>query len=846
MSATAIFSLRRILILLMLLLSSSACLRDVQAQPIERGPEMRALSKILSLHGKPSVALVLSGGGAKGLAHIGVLEILDSAHIPIDLIVGTSMGAAIGGLYAAGYTPKELEQFAERTNWSDILDFDDDSHRTERMLDQKDNDRAVLSLRFTGFFKPVLPQAISSGERLTMLLNAMVISAPNGTAQDFTRDLKVPFIALATDIVTGQRRIITKGDLTSAMRASITLPLRFTPLSTDSAILVDGGLLSNVPVDVAKDSAGAEIAIASNTSAALRTRDDLSSPWDVADQVITLMMLRLSRESLRRADAVITPAMVVEAADFQNVPGIIESGREAARAMLPKLQQLVKTRSTNFGGLEPMMENDALDGNPNVEVVTYGHSVPDTVRRMLRSIMSAAPATRTVGREVASIVETFHEQGFTLVHVDSITHSQPATTTIYLDEGRIGNVIVGGNATFHPEVVLREFPLSRDDIFRAQDAERGLRNLTSTGFFDFASIEVIHSDTGERLPIVKLTVQERAPNILRLGLFADNEYGAQFSTELANENLFGSGTSISLKGGVGSLDRYGAVTFKVPRLFRSTTTLLAQLYSGYKDISVYNTEPNIQTGKITSSITDVVREARDIGARVKVGGDVGRVAELSFEIRHERQRYFSVRTPDPETTIDDITALRGELDIDSRNDRAFPQEGTYSRAYYEIGNKLIGGRVSYTKIFAEISQAVRLSSLHTLIPHLAVGFGDLTLPRMEQFELGGIESFYGLNEDESRGRQMVMGSLTYQIAVPHALLFPTFVSVRYDIGAMWLVPETIKFQALVHGLGIGIGLKTPLGLARFAVGENFRFNQDATKPIDLNAPRFYFSIGANL
>jgi outer membrane protein assembly factor BamA len=129
---------------------------------------------------------------------------------------------------------------------------------------------------------------------------------------------------------------------------------------------------------------------------------------------------------------------------------------------------------------------------------------------------------------------------------------------------------------------------------------------------------------------------------------------------------------------------------------------------------------------------------------------------------------------------------------------------------------------------------------------LAVGFGDLTLPRMEQFELGGIESFYGLNEDESRGRQMVMGSLTYQIAVPHALLFPTFVSVRYDIGAMWLVPETIKFQALVHGLGIGIGLKTPLGLARFAVGENFRFNQDATKPIDLNAPRFYFSIGANL
>ncbi len=824
-----------------------SCQIRAQQTQIERGEQMRALAKLLSAHGHPSVALVLSGGGAKGLAHIGVLDVLDSANIPIDLIVGTSMGAAIGGLYAAGYSPKELEQFAERTNWSDILAYDDDSHRTERMLNQKDNDKAVLSLRFTGFFTPVFPQAISSGERLTMLLNAMVINAPNGTSQDFIKDLRVPFIALATDIVTGNRRLITHGDLTSAMRASITLPLRFTPIDEDSAKLVDGGLLSNVPVDVAKDSAGADIVIASNTTASLRTRDQLSSPWDVADQVISLMMLRLSRESLARADAVITPSIEVGAADFQDVPAVIESGRIAARAMLPRLLALTGSRVDQRGQqLQPMNENGAIDGNPKLVIDAYGRSIPDSVRRVLRTLLNGAPARRTFEHEMFELVSAFHSQGYTLARVDSMTRTRASTTTIYIDEGRIGDVVVGGNATFHPEIVLREFPLSRGDIFRAQEAERGLRNVTSTGFFDFASLEILRSDTGEHLPIIKLSVQERAPSILKLGLFADNEYGAQFSTELANENLFGTGASLSIKGGLGSLDRYGALTFQLPRIFRTSSSLLAQFYSGYKDISVYTTLPDVPNGKIRSSVTDVVREARDLGERLRIGGDVGRVAEFSVEVRHEQQRYFSVRTPDPPTTINYVTALRGELDVDTRNDRAFPQEGTFGRAYYEIGSKLLAGGISYTKIFGEFEQAIPLSSLHTVIPRLSAGFGDLTLPRLEQFSLGGIESFYGLNEDEARGRQMIVGSLTYQIAIPHALLFPTFVSMRYDIGATWLVPEAIKFGALVHGIGMGIGLKTPLGLARFAVGENFRFNQDATKPIDLNNPRFYFSIGANL
>src|SRR6266542_2941418 len=119
------------------------------AQSAHGQPELQtALGK------KPHLALVLSGGGARGFAHIGVLQILDSAKIPVDLIVGTSMGAIIGGLYAAGYSPEELQHMAEKTNWSDVFNFSDDSHRPERTFAKKDEKASLLSLRFNGFFKP--------------------------------------------------------------------------------------------------------------------------------------------------------------------------------------------------------------------------------------------------------------------------------------------------------------------------------------------------------------------------------------------------------------------------------------------------------------------------------------------------------------------------------------------------------------------------------------------------------------------------------------------------------------------------------------------------------------------
>jgi NTE family protein len=828
-------------------------------------PEASRLSR------PPGIALVLSGGGAKGFAHIGVLDILDSARIPIDLIVGTSIGAAIGGLYAAGYTPAQLEHFALTTDWLDVLDLGDDSHRNERILSQKDADNALLSLRFNGFFSPVIPQAISSGERLTMLLNSMVIGAPGGVPQDFLRDMRVPFVAVATDIVNGERRLLTKGDLTEALRASATLPLRFNPLAQDSSILMDGGLLDNIPVDIAR-SLGASEVIVSNATAKLRSREELTTPWDVADQVISLMMQRENAKQLQHADIIITPHLPeVTDIDFRNIDSLIEGGRIVAREMLPTIRKYLATAIMLDPPDPPSPGNDTMLRSIN-DIRVYGETKFRDTLLMKDHSFIGQPLVKSQDLKTMEhwLMQDYRTHGYSLARIDSVVaRPKYGRVDFFMDEGRIALVRVIGENGGSSDLVLHELPFRSGDIFHAHSGEQALENLTGTGLFDFATLrieydslwpgtqyriqedsEVIAPMGSVRLPefgpTVLLTVHSRASNVIRLGVLADNEFGAQFSTELANENIAGSGIEASIRGGLGPLSRFASFTLNAPRLLQSFALMRAQVYSSYKDINAYSLQTFTSNNRIVSNVTNVVRESRDFGLRLDAGGQIERLGAVTVALRSERQSWYSVRDSVPTINRLQLTALRGELIVDSRDDAAYPHSGTFIRGYDETGLQFLGGQTSYTKIFGEIEQAIPVSSLHTIIPRFRIGFADAPLPRLEQFELGGMESFYGLNEYELRGKQMLEGSLTYQIAIPHVLFFPTYVSVRYDVGAVWPEPEQIKFESLVHGIGAQVGLKTPLGLARFGIGENFRFSEDKPHPIVLNKPRFYFSIGSLL
>ena len=207
---------------------------------------------------RPKIGLALSGGGARGMAHIGVLKALEKQGIPIDFIAGTSIGSVVGGLYASGYNPDEIENIMLNINWDTIIS--DNIPRRNLFLGQKQqNSRHIFQLRFDGL-KPALPTALSSGQRMMEIISDITMQANFHVAMDFNK-LKIPFRSVTTDLVTGNRVVLGSGNLAEAIRASLTIPLLVSPIEKDGMLLVDGGMISNIPVDAVREM-GADIVIA--------------------------------------------------------------------------------------------------------------------------------------------------------------------------------------------------------------------------------------------------------------------------------------------------------------------------------------------------------------------------------------------------------------------------------------------------------------------------------------------------------------------------------------------------------------------------------------------------------
>lgn len=282
---------------------------------------------------------MLSGGGARGFAHIGVLKALEQARVPIDMVVGTSMGAIIGGLYASGMTPDTLERELLAIDWTAL--FAGRSPRQTLSLRDKEQDfdlSPVLQLGFrNGNF--VLPSGAVSSQSLEWMLRRYTLSSRHLSHFDA---LPIRFRAVATDMETGQAVVIDQGDLAAALRASMSVPGVFAPLEINGRILGDGGLVDNLPVDVAR-SLGADAVIAVNIGTPLAGRDSLGSVLGVSAQMINILTeqnVQRSMAQLDRRDLLLAPPLVrLTAADFERVAEIIALGSAYAATVDASLER---------------------------------------------------------------------------------------------------------------------------------------------------------------------------------------------------------------------------------------------------------------------------------------------------------------------------------------------------------------------------------------------------------------------------------------------------------------------------------------------------------------------------
>jgi NTE family protein len=289
---------------------------------------------------RPKIGLALSGGGARGGAHIGVLLALRELRIPVDYVAGTSMGAVIGGLFASGLTETELDEVVRTIAWEDV--FADRPARDDRSFHRKQDDELHLVNLRPGFNNGQLqlPAGLVQGQGVDLLLSRLTLAAAG--ISDFD-ELPIPFRAVAADIVTGEAVILGQGSLGRAIRASLSIPAVIAPTELDGRLLVDGGIAMNLPVEVVRNM-GADLVIAIDIGTPLRTREEVSSVLAIAGQLTGFLTRRGTDAQVAKLlpeDVLIVPLLGdLSNTDFARITDTIAAGYEATMAAASELAAL--------------------------------------------------------------------------------------------------------------------------------------------------------------------------------------------------------------------------------------------------------------------------------------------------------------------------------------------------------------------------------------------------------------------------------------------------------------------------------------------------------------------------
>jgi NTE family protein len=852
---------------------------------------------------QPEVALALSGGGARGFAQIGILRALIQNGIPINLIVGTSIGSLTGGLYAAGYSINQLDSIAVNTDWDDLLSSDRETSRKDLFIDQKvTQDRAVLTLRLQNF-KLILPTSINNGQRLTNYFNLLTFQAPIHVKTSFD-DLSIKFRAVCTNLVTGTPVILKSGSLSQAMRASSSVSFLLPPVRIDSLTLVDGGLVANVPVKIAKSN-HPDYVIAVNTTSDLHTKRELSLPWYVADQIVSIPMKVINENQLELADMVIKPGLdSLYASDFSEAKPIIKDGYNSTiqliknikasldsitwkkfnkkkyyirNVMLPSsypdyeapfiakyttedsvsnyeilLDILSLYKKGDFKNIKAVIKQHsnystvefAAEENPTIKSIVFNNiTLLDTsiIYSDSHSLLNRPYNPKRLENMLLNLLNRYRENGYSLAEISDITFNKDTSSIdINFDEGRIDSIQVEGNKYTYTSVITRELPFKTGDYFVYNDIKQGLINLRATNLFDNVFM-TFRKEDGKN--ILSINVEEKASSLLRLGFRVDETNKTQASLDLRDENLFGTGAELGMLLIGGIRDRGIFLEQKSNRIFDTYLTYKISAYYRFQDITTYENAPTTSAYRFSRQESGEYREIY-YGASLGLGTQVEKFGDLIFEGKYQidqvKNKINQQVSPYKLKTI----SLRISSTIDTQNKYPYPTKGFYFKGFYETAQSVLGADLGYSDIGFRYKNYLTIGTSNTISPRVEMGFADKTLPLSEEYSLGGQNSFFGMHQDEYFGRQIFLTSLEYRYKLPFQIFFDTYFKLRYDLGSIWAVQNQIRFKDLRHGIGGTISFDTPIGPAEFSVGRSFQFIKNLPgNPVSWGDTLFYFSIG---
>lgn len=822
---------------------------------------------------RPKVGLALSGGSALGLSQIGILKVLERENIPIDYIAGTSMGGIIGGLFACGYSATELEDIALRIDWMDLLS-DTPARLTLLLTEREEREGVLLKIRFNRF-KPYFPQALTSGQKISNLFTNLTMRANLKAKLDFDQ-LQIPFRAVATDLLTGNEVILSSGDLAEAIRATIAIPLAFTPVEREGMLLADGGLVDPVPVEVVKNM-GADIVIAVNTSSQLLPLDKIGNPVNLVSQSINIMTLEKTKEELKKADLVLSPDLSdFSSIDFNRAKELIQIGEQTAESLTAQIKEVIQIRSSQKEEKEKFkIEKIEFSGNQKIEAES------------LKSLIQAKEKGEVFTSEIKEDLERIYSTGyFQDVYAEIVFQDDSFLLNYHLLENpSLNQIVFENNKVFSDSVLKEKLSFKSGEILNYKFVEKDLSSILDLyhqeGYvladfnkiqFDSISkvlkvtidegniskIEVqgnkrtkswvikrnIPVKTGQPYNalktnqgisniyatglfdqvllnlysasegnILQIKVKEKNFDFLRLGAHYKDEYKAEGFLEFVDSNLLGVGNEIFGHLQYGERKQVYSLNFKADRIFKTYLTYKLKLFYSREKKFLYRDHKEEKS-----------YEQKKIGGTFSFGQHIKRLGTASVETRWERINFY----PQKEKSYQKkISSLIFRSLVDTFDKYPYPDRGKYHHFYLEWASEFLGGETNYKKAYTSLESYFTLAKRINFHPEVALGISDKELPLSEKFTIGGKQNFYGLFFEELKGDKMFLLNLSLRYKSPHRVYY----TVRYDLGNVWTSLESIKFKNLKQRWGIGLAILTPLGPLELHYGK-------ANK-----SDRFYFQLG---
>jgi NTE family protein len=869
-------------------------------------PAMRPLRK--------TVGLALSGGGANGIAQIGVLKALEEEKVPIDFIAGTSMGALVGGLYSSGYTAAELESLAFSLPWQKLVSLDNEAPRTNTCLEQKSiRDRASIAIRFEKF-KLVVPKSLSASQTLTRTIDLLILNAPYHAGSSFS-DLPVEFRAVTTDLLSGRRVTLTSGPLSEAMRASSTIPILYLPIERNGRKLADGGLVANLPVDeLDRFDAGYKVAV--DTHGRMYTdSNEIDLPWKAADQAMTILTQIQYPQQLEQADMVITPDIDNhKATDFSDIRQMIAAGYAKGRLLAPVIKRNIQIGPRDEVDITGFSKS--IEGIPNssdyIEQARTAKAIvrsENRVKKILDELLQTGLFTRVYARldrrsrnatfvleplpriekievtggpanavpekeignaflpvtgklytsEIATgslekLIRLYRDKGYSLVGIERASVSDE-TLTIQLTSGRIENVKIEQDRKLtRPLTVRRELAVDTTKAFRYAEAEKTIDNLYGTGVFNRVSLSAENSrqskqEGGDTL-LVRL--DEKLPTVLRIGVRYDDTSNAQLLLDFRNENLYGTGNSAGGWAKIGPKNNRFNLEFSMPRIGSTPLTMFTRAFFDQRDFETRQLALIGQSGLLATG------EPRSLGIQrygitTSFGTRIRKNGRLTADITVQNaQSYIRDSIDEPFATGNlKLASIGGQFTYDNRDSSFLPSSGRYTNIRYGSTSSLSGDLESFWQLAASHEENFSIGSSITLQLTAVAGTSSEEVPLSEKFFLGGTGNAYsyrfiGLKDSDLVGNNIAAAGAMLRYKSPVQLLFPTSLTLSYNIGNVWERRTQMSISQLIQGAGAGLVWDTPIGPAQFTVAKPFAFERDDVNDsakIDFTDTVFYFSLG---